>query len=84
MIHLQSNFNGDICVRFVVIMENVISFIKIKEYRGPTLRLPCDVINDVITMRNVFSGIIWDDLFISEVKLNLCLIFRYFQNGHHF
>ena len=26
----------------------------------------------------------WDDLFISEVKLKLCLIFQNFQNGHHF
>ena len=29
-------------------------------------------------------GIIWDDLFISEVKLKLCLIFQNFQNGRHF
>ena len=31
-----------------------------------------------------FSGIIWDDLFISEVKLKLCLIFQNFQNDCHF
>ena len=30
-----------------------------------------------------FFGIIWDDLFISEVKLKLCLIFQNFQNGRH-
>ena len=33
--------------------------------------------------KNFFS-IIWDDLFISEVKLKLCLIFQNFQNGRHF
>ena len=64
-------------------MKNVaISFIK--EYRGPTLRPPCDAIDDVIIMKTLFSGIIWDDLFISEVKLKLCLIFQIFQNGRHF
>ena len=31
-----------------------------------------------------FFCIIWDDLFISEVKLKLCLIFQNFQNGRHF
>ena len=31
-----------------------------------------------------FFGIIWDDLFISETKLKLCLIFQNFQNGRHF
>ena len=37
----------------IVIMKNVvISFIK--EYRGPTLRPPCDVIDDVIIMKILF------------------------------
>ena len=31
-----------------------------------------------------FFGIIWDDLFISEVKLKLCLIFQNFRNGRHY
>ena len=31
-----------------------------------------------------FLGIIWKDLFISEVKLKLCLIFQIFLNGQHF
>ena len=67
---------------FLVIMTNVvISFIK--EYRGSTLRPPCNVIDDVIVMKILF-GIIWDDLFISEVKLKLCLVFQNFQNGRHF
>ena len=30
-----------------------------------------------------FFGIIWDDLFISEVRLKLCFIFQNFQNGRH-
>ena len=63
-------------------MKNVISFIK--EYRGPNSRPPCDVIDDVTIMKNTFLGIIWDDLFISEVKLKLCLIYQNFKNGRHF
>ena len=31
-----------------------------------------------------FFGIIWDDLFISEVKSKLCLIFQNFPNGCYF
>ena len=38
--------------------------------------------DDVIT--TIFFGLIWDDLFISEVKLKLCLIFQNLKNGHHF
>ena len=48
MIHMHRKFNGDIFARCLVIMKNVISYIK--EYRGPTLRPPCDVINDVMNM----------------------------------
>ena len=83
MILMQGKFNDDIFAHFLVIMKNVvISFIK--EYRGPNSRLPCDVIDDVIIMKKYFFCIIWDDLFISEVKLKLCLIFQNFQNGGHF
>ena len=40
-------FNYDIFARCLVIMKNVvISYIK--EYRGPTLWPPCDVIDDII------------------------------------
>ena len=53
MILTHSKFNDDIFTRFLIIMKNVvISFIK--EYRGPTLRLPCDVMDDVIIMKNTF------------------------------
>ena len=50
MIHMHRKFNDDIFARCLVIMKNVIiSFIK--EYRGPILRPPCDVIDDVIIMK---------------------------------
>ena len=53
MILMQRKFNDDIFARFVVIMKNVtISFIK--EYIGPNSRPPCDVIDDVIIMKNTF------------------------------
>ena len=83
MIHMHRKFNDAIFARFSVIMKNVvISYIK--EYRGPTLRPPCDVIDDVMIMKILFFGIIWDGHFISEVKFKLCLIFQNFQNGRYF
>ena len=36
------------------------------------------------TLKGVFSGVISDDLSISDVKMSLSEIFRNFQNGHHF
>ena len=71
MIHMHRKFNDDI-------------FSFTKEYRGPTLRPPCDVIDDVIITKVLFLGIIWDDLLISEVKLKLYSILQNFQNGRHF
>ena len=80
---MHRKFDDDIYARCLVIMKNVIiSFIK--EYRGPILRSPCNVMDDVIIMKILCFGIIWDDLSISEVKLKLCLIFQNFQNGHYF
>ena len=53
MILTHRMFTDDIFARFLVIMKNVvISFIKI--YRGPILRLPCDVIDDVIIIKKTF------------------------------
>ena len=50
---MHRKFNDDIFARCLVIMKNVIiSFIK--EYRGPTLRPPCDFIDDVIIMKILF------------------------------
>ena len=71
MIHMYSKFNDDISVHFLVIMKNVlISFLFIKEYKTPLeTTLWCHRFF-FITMKNTFSSITWDDLFISEVKLN--------------
>ena len=52
MIHMQRKFNDDTSARCLVIMKNVISYIK--EYRWPTLRQPCDVIDDIIIMKILF------------------------------
>ena len=53
MISMYRNYNDDISIRFSVIMKNdLISFIK--EYRGPTLRPPYDVMDDVITRKVLF------------------------------
>ena len=72
-IPMHRKFCDDIFACFIVIMKNaVISFTCIKEYRGPTLRPPCDVIDHVIIMKILFFGKIWDDLFISEVRLKPC------------
>ena len=83
MIPMETKFNDDIVVRFSVITENV-HFSFIREYRGATLRSPCDVIDDVITTKNTFSCIIWYAFFISGIKLNLRIICWHFQNGRHF
>ena len=61
------------------------SYFICKECRGSTLRSPCDVLDDVINMKIAFfSGIIWDNLFISDIKLNTCIILWRFQNGRYF
>ena len=53
MIPMHNKFDDDIFARFLVIMRNVvISFIM--EYIGPILRPTCDVIDDVIIMKNTF------------------------------
>ena len=83
MIPMETKFNDDIVVRFSVITENV-HFSFIREYRGATLRSPCDVIDDVITTKNTFSCIIWDAFFISGIRLNLCIVCWHFQNGRDF
>ena len=50
---MHRKFNDDIFAPSLVIMKNVvISYIK--EYRGPTLRPPYDVIDDVIIMKILF------------------------------
>ena len=55
---MQRKLNDDIFARFLVILKNVVkSFIN--EYRGPNSRPPCDVIDDVIIMKNTFC---WHNL----------------------
>ena len=67
---------------FLVIMKNVvISFIE--EYLGPNWGDPVASSMTSSSWQHFF-GIIWDDLFICEVKLKLCLIFQIFRNGRHF
>ena len=51
---------------------------------GQIWRQRCDVFSDVINLKSTFYGIIPDDLSISDVKMNLSKIFKYFQNGRHF
>ena len=58
MIPMHRKFNDDIFARFLVIMKNVVvSFLN--EYREPTLRPPCDVIDDVIIMKILFWHNLW-------------------------
>ena len=52
MIHMHRKFNDDILARLVIMKNVIISFIK--EYRGPTLKPPCDVIDDVMIMKIYF------------------------------
>ena len=67
MIHMYSKFNGDIFVRVLVIMKNVISLIK--EHIGPICSPPCDVIDDIITMKILFlaSFHIWSQIDASNI-----------------
>ena len=75
---MYTKFEDDIFIHSSVITKNVF-FSFIKENRETTMRSFCDVIDNVITMK-----IIWDDLFMSNVILKMCLIFWHFQNGRHF
>ena len=63
---MHKKFNDDIFSRFLVIMKNVISYIK--EYRGLTLRPPCDVIYDVIIMKILYFA--WFGTIFSYVRSN--------------
>ena len=69
LFYFESSIN-DVMNSNFLIMKNV-PILFINEYRGLPLRPPCDILDTVITMKNTFSGIIWDDLFMSEVRLKL-------------
>ena len=80
---MWTKFGDDKSKTATCIAENVtISFRH--EYRRPNLTSRCDVISDVINIKNYFFGSILDGLSISNVKMNLSKIFRNFQNGRHF
>ena len=81
-LHIWAKFNEDWLKTANRISENVTISFK-HEYRRPTLTSRCNVIRDVINIKSTFSGIISNDLSISEVKTNLSKIFRSFQNGRH-
>ena len=53
------------------------------EYRGQIWGHPV-MLSMTSSPWKYFFGMIWDGLFISEVKLKLWLIFRNCQNGRHF
>ena len=79
MIHVYTKFN-----LFVFQLSGkrfLFSFIN--KYRRTNLRSPCDIIDYVITVKNTFSCIIWDDHFTSDLKSKLCSIFWFFQNNRH-
>ena len=71
LIPMHRKVNDDIFARSLVIIKNVILFIK--EYWGPTFRPACDVIGDVIIMKNNFYGIIWT--IFSYLRSNCCVLY---------
>ena len=82
-LHIWTKFSDDWQKTATCISENVTISFK-HEHRRPTLTSRCDVISDLINIKNTLFGTISDDLSISDVKMNLSKIFRKFQNGHHF
>ena len=80
---MWTKFGDDWSKPATCIAENVTISFK-HEYRRPTLTSRCDVISDVINIKNIFFGLILDGLSISNIKMNLSKIFRNFQNGRHF
>ena len=73
-LHIWTKFSDDWLKCATGISENVtISFRH--EYKKPTLTSRCDVIGDVIDIKDSFMGMISADLSISDVKMNLCKIF---------
>ena len=80
---MWTKFSDDWLKPTTFIAENVTISFK-HEYRRPTLTPRCDVMNDVISIKSTFSGIISDYLSISDAKMNLSKIFRKFQSGRHF
>ena len=82
-LHIWTKPSDDWLKTATCISENVSISLK-HEYRKRTLTSHRDVISDVIKIKNTIWGIISDDLFIPDVKMNLSKIFCKFQNGRHF
>ena len=80
MLTMHTKLEDDIFVRSLFMTKNVMF---IKEYRETIWGLP---VTSSMTSSpwKYFPCIIWDDLFISDVKLKLCLIFWHFQTGRRF
>ena len=73
-LHIWTQVSDDWLKATTCISENVTISFK-HEYRRPTLTSRCDVIN----IKNTFLGTIFDDLPISDVKMNLSKIFQNFK-----
>ena len=78
IVHPRIKLSDHTSKRFIVIVKNVVISFK-REYRRLNLTLPCDVTDDVTSVKHTFSGRIGND-----VKMNPSKIFRNFQNGRHF
>ena len=70
---MHRKFNDDINARCLVIMN----------IQGRFWGLPVTSSMTSSSWKYIFC-IIWDDIFLSEVKLKLCFIFQNFQNSRHF
>ena len=81
-LHMWTKFGDDWSGTATCIAGNVTISFK-HEYRRHTLMSLCDVISDVMNIKNTFYAIIYDVLCISYVKMNLSQIFRNVQNGRH-
>ena len=73
-----------LCIKFCEAMSKHVTISFKHEYRRHTLTSRCDVISDVMNIKNTFYVIMCYVLSISYVKMNLSQIFRNFQNGRHF
>ena len=82
-LHMWTKFDDDWSETATCIAVNVTISFK-HEYRRHTFTSLCDVISDVMNIKNTFYAIICDVLCISYVKINLSKIFRNFQIGRHF
>ena len=82
MIPMHRKFNDDIFARFQLSWKMLLFHLQ-RKIDG---RLWGHPVTSWMTSSSwkILFGLICNDLFISEVKLKLCLIFQNFQNGRHF